>query len=133
MKIDGSCHCGKVTYTAEVDPGKVVICNCTDCQVLSGSPWRASVGAPAATFRLTGAPPRTYLKTAESGRHRVQAFCPDCGTPIYSAAENDTPYYGLRIGAIRQRAQLTPRNQIWCDSAMSWAQDISGLPSRPKE
>ena len=23
MKIDGGCHCGKITYTAEVDPEKV--------------------------------------------------------------------------------------------------------------
>ena len=129
MKIDGSCHCGKVTYIAEIDPGKVVICHCSDCQVLSGSPWRASVGAPVATFQLTGDPPRRYVKTAESGRRRVQAFCPECGTPIYSAAESDITSYGLRLGAIRQRAQLAPARQIWCKSALAWARDLSSVPS----
>ena len=28
MKIDGKCHCGNVTYEAEVNPDFVVICHC---------------------------------------------------------------------------------------------------------
>ena len=32
MKIDGGCHCGAITYEAEVDPEKTSICHCTDCQ-----------------------------------------------------------------------------------------------------
>jgi hypothetical protein len=41
MKIDGSCHCGRVTFTADVNPNKVNLCHC-DCQALSGTPFRAS-------------------------------------------------------------------------------------------
>ncbi len=37
MKIDGRCHCGYITYEAEIDPEKVMICHCSDCQTLSGS------------------------------------------------------------------------------------------------
>jgi len=37
MKIDGHCHCGQITFEAEVDPNSVMICHCTDCQRLSGS------------------------------------------------------------------------------------------------
>ena len=40
MKVDGGCHCGFITYEAEIDPEKVMICNCTDCQRLSGSSFR---------------------------------------------------------------------------------------------
>ena len=40
MKIDGGCHCGYIAYEAEVDPDKVRICHCTDCQTLSGSAFR---------------------------------------------------------------------------------------------
>jgi hypothetical protein len=29
MKIDGGCHCGRVTYEAEIDPDKAAICHCT--------------------------------------------------------------------------------------------------------
>ena len=46
MKIDGSCYCGYITYEATIDPEQIGICHCTDCQTLSGSPYRASVPAP---------------------------------------------------------------------------------------
>jgi hypothetical protein len=48
MKVQGSCHCGQVTYEAEVDPEKVSLWNCTDCQMLTGSAFRVLVPAPAA-------------------------------------------------------------------------------------
>ena len=41
MKIDGRCHCGYVTFQAEADPETTSICNCTDCQTMSGAPLRA--------------------------------------------------------------------------------------------
>ncbi|MGB0630429.1 MAG: GFA family protein, partial [Alphaproteobacteria bacterium] len=43
MKINGSCVCGSITYEAEVDPDKVGLCNCTDCQKFSGSAFRVGV------------------------------------------------------------------------------------------
>ena len=43
MEIDGACHCGKVSFTALIDPDKVMVCHCNDCQVLSGAPMRAVV------------------------------------------------------------------------------------------
>ena len=85
MKVDGSCHCGKIRFEAEVDPGKVVICHCTDCQTLSGTVFRTVVPAIEGTFRILSGTPKVYVKTGESGNKREQTFCPDCGTPIYSA------------------------------------------------
>ncbi len=57
MKVDGGCHCGHITYQAEVDPGKVIVCHCTDCQTLSGSAFRTVVFAAEHTFSfLSGTP-----------------------------------------------------------------------------
>ncbi|TIO39203.1 MAG: GFA family protein, partial [Mesorhizobium sp.] len=46
MRIDGACHCGAITYEAEVDPEKTSICHCADCQQLTGTAFRVTVGAP---------------------------------------------------------------------------------------
>ena len=126
MKVNGRCHCGKIRYEAEVDPTKVTVCHCTDCQMLTGSAFRANVQAPAASFVLHGTP-RIYIKTAESGNRRAHAFCPDCGTPVYSAAINDPPFYSLRVGCLEQRAQLVPARQIWCQSALGWSMNLEGV------
>jgi hypothetical protein len=132
MKVDGQCQCGAIRFEAEVDPEKVSICHCTDCQQFSGSPFRGSVPAPAATFRITAGKPATYIKTAESGARRLQAFCGNCGSPIYAAAPENTPTYNLRLGVVNQRAQLPPRKQIWTKSALDWAQDVHDLPGVEK-
>jgi len=132
VKVDGRCHCGRITYEAEIDPNAVNVCHCTDCQTLTGTVFRAAVQAPAATFALKGEP-KIYVKTADSGNKRAHAFCPDCGTPIYAAALQDPPTYSLRVGGLRQRAQLgPPRFQIWCDSAVPWSMNIEEVPKRPK-
>ena len=127
MKIDGTCHCGNIRYEAEIDPSKVAICHCTDCQVLSGSAFRTVVPAPKAGFRLLSGKLKVYVKTADSGTKRAHAFCPNCGTPVYSAAIEDPPAYSLRVGCIRERAQLPPRKQIWCDSAVPWSKNIEDV------
>jgi hypothetical protein len=127
VKVQGRCHCGRITYTATVDPEKVSLCHCRDCQMLSGSAYRASVPAPRETFELHGIAPKIYVKTAESGAKRSHAFCPECGTPIYSAAIDDPPTFSLRVGCLDRRAELRPRKQIWCRSALDWARDLEGI------
>ena len=67
-------------------------------------------------FRVLTGKPKVYLKRAESGNKRQQTFCPECGTPIYSAAEIDPPTVSIRLGTCRQRAQLTPRTPTACRS-----------------
>ena len=128
MKIDGGCHCGRIRYEAVIDPAKVAICHCTDCQTLSGSAYRTVVPAPAADFKLLAGKPKVYVKTADSGNKRQQTFCPECGTPIYSAALTETPAYYLRVGSIRQRAELPAKSQVWCRSALGWTQELKDLP-----
>lgn len=128
MQVHGKCHCGRVSYVAEIDPQDVSICHCSDCQMMTGSAYRVSVRAPEATFRLLGALPKTYIKTAESGTKRAHAFCPDCGTPAYSSAVENPPTYSLRVGCLEERAQLPPRKQIWCRSAVPWSSDLTQIP-----
>jgi len=127
MLIHGKCHCGAIAFEGEVTPGTVAICHCADCQVFAGGPYRAMIRPDPATFKLNGTPAR-YAKTADSGRQRVQGFCGTCGSQIY-AADPDGTNLALRIGAIDERHQLgEPTRQIWCDSALDWAFDLSGVP-----
>jgi hypothetical protein len=128
MRVEGQCHCGKIAYQATVDPDTVLLCHCTDCQTLTGSPFRANIQAPAASFVLLRGEPKIYIKTAESGSKRAHAFCPDCGTPMYASAISNPPSYSLRVGSIKQRKELNrPRRQIWCRSALSWSMDLGGV------
>jgi hypothetical protein len=132
MDVTGRCQCGAITYKASVDPEKVSICHCTDCQTFSGSAYRLAVPAPAESFKLLSGQPKIYVKTAESGNKRAQGFCGNCGSAIYAAAVTNTPSYSLRVGGLDQRAQLPPRRQIWCKSALPWASP-AGIPKTERQ
>jgi len=132
MRVDGGCHCGKITYEADIDPDKAGLCHCTDCQTLTSSAFSLFVPVAKENFRLRGEP-RVYVKTAESGNRRAQAFCPECGTRIYASAEKDPLVFNLRLGTVRQRAALSPRAQIWCRSALPWVNGLSSIPQHAKQ
>jgi hypothetical protein len=133
MRIDGSCHCGYVTFEAEADPETTTICNCTDCQKMSGAPLRAVITTRPGTFLLLSGKPTEYRKTSESGVVRPQAFCPRCGTAIYSTTVGDDPKaYNVRLGVLRQRNELVPRRQVFVRSQQAWVNDLNAIPQFEK-
>jgi hypothetical protein len=127
MDVQGRCHCGRITYDASVDPALVRICHCTDCQMLSGTGYRISVPAMKEAFTLKSGTPKIYVKTADSGARRAHAFCPDCGTPVYSCAAEEPSFYALRVGCLDRRAELPPMLRIWCRSALDWSLNVNGV------
>ncbi len=133
MRVNGACHCGQITFEAEIDPSAVRICHCTDCQTLTGSAYRVTVPAAAASFILRTGAPKVYIKTAESGNQRAQGFCPNCGTPIYTTEAHQPRVYGIRVGTLRQRTELPPMRQIWYQSALPWVTDIRDVPHVPQQ
>jgi hypothetical protein len=135
MKVDGACACGAIRIEAEADPEKTQVCHCSDCQTATGTAFRVSIPVPGASLKVSGQP-KTYIKTtAESGRPRVQAFCGQCGTPLYSTSPGDSvqPSYTLRAGILRQRAEFAPRRQIWWRSAQPWVTQLGALPKHEKQ
>jgi hypothetical protein len=127
MKIDGACHCGRVSFTAQIDPARVMVCHCSDCQVLSGAPFRAVAVAPYDSLVLRGET-KSYVKVAESGNPRAQVFCPECGTPLFATAAQNPTSVVIRLGCVTQRAQLAPAAQLWQRSAMPWLDGLHDVP-----
>lgn len=132
MKVAGACHCGAIAFEAEIHPDNVSICHCTDCQTLSGAPYRASVAVRSENLKFTRGAPKIYVKTAQSGNKRAQGFCADCGTPIYSTSTDDNPaMYMVRAGSIAQRDQLIPKLQMWHRSAQPWTAHVADIAIHP--
>ena len=135
MKIEGACSCGNIRIEGEADPDSVSVCHCTDCQSASGTAFRVSIPVSGATFKMTGQPTIFIKTTAESGNPRVQAFCPTCGSPIYSTTpgEGQQAMYIVRVGILKQREQLTPKRQIWWRSARDWVTGLDGIRKVEKQ
>src|SRR5712692_8595618 len=107
MKVTGRCHCGQISFAAEIDPAQVRVCHCTDCQTLTGTAFRPAVPSLPGSFMLQS------------------------GSALYAyaaASAPNPPFYGLRIGTLDRRAELKPAAQFWCRSALPWSMDLTGVP-----
>jgi hypothetical protein len=124
MRVHGQCHCGAVCLTAEVSPSKVFVCHCTDCQVLTGSAFRVVAPVVPGSLNVDGHV-KGYARTADSGAVRWQFFCPECGTPLYAGAQDEAGLATVRVGVLRESAQLTPIAQLWRRSALPWVDLLS--------
>ena len=127
MQVSGQCHCGAFSFTALIDPKRILVCHCAVCQQFSGAPFRAVIPTPVSQVQVNGSP-KLYVKTAASGNRRAQAFCEQCGTHVYATEADEPKVLNLRVGCIKERAQLAPTVQIWGQSAMPW---LDGLSQRP--
>jgi hypothetical protein len=135
MKVNGACQCGYITIEGDANAEEVRVCHCTDCQTNSGTAFRFNVPVRGDTFKMTGEPAIYIKTTAESGHPRAQAFCPKCGSALYSTLPGDgpKPSYMIRASILAQRAQLIPKKQIWFRSAQAWVTGLDAVPKNEKQ
>lgn len=129
MNVTGNCHCGEVEFTAIVDENSVLICHCNDCQTLSGSAFRTVVKSQLNGFTFTKGKAKEYIKLAASGNKRAQGFCQHCGSSLYACNQAlEDRIYSVRVGVLKQRGQLMPKSQNWCNAAMPWLTQLNLIP-----
>lgn len=126
MSVSGRCHCGAVSLTAEVNPARVFVCHCADCQVLTGSAFRVVAPVEPGSLKVAG-DVKAYARTADSGAVRWQYFCPECGTPLYAGVKDGAGMTTLRVGVLQQRALLKPSAQLWRSRALPWVDGLGDV------
>jgi hypothetical protein len=129
MHITGNCFCGAIAYEAELEPTRVAICHCRDCQITGGSAFRISAIVEPAKFRYTQGKPRYFDKVADSGAVRRMAFCDQCGTHLCSEPPDLTEPGGvisIRVATAKEFEQLKPVVEVYCASRVPWLQAQPG-------
>lgn len=106
--LNGSCHCGAIAYTVEVDPENAVTCNCSICSRL-GAVWAFG---PKARFKLTNGEGSQgdYQFNKHMLHHR---FCPTCGIESYAEGKgpDGSEMVGINLRCVDgvDVAKLSPR------------------------
>ncbi|HEY7690164.1 MAG TPA: GFA family protein [Dongiaceae bacterium] len=127
-KIKGGCLCGQASYEIAADPIMAVHCHCTDCQKTSGSGHTEHVLFPRAAVKLTGKLSE-YKSKADSGNTVTRAFCPTCGSPVFSASSGMPDMLTVRAGTLEDPAKFQAQATVYAIRRHKWDPMDASIPS----
>ena len=133
MKIEGGCLCGKVRYSADVEPTLVGVCHCKNCQKASGMAFRVVFAVPTPALSVQGAL-KTFNDRGDSGKTVLRRFCPECGSAITTERQARPDTTNVMAGTLDDASWLKPTMEIFCDSAQPWVSlggDRQRFPKMP--
>lgn len=128
----GGCLCGAIRYRVTAPVTKLIVCHCTDCQKASGTGASANAMLPSDRFEIVKGEPKIFSKVADSGNTLHRAFCPDCGSPIYSRRDNAPQFTTLKVGTLDEPVGMQVAMNIWTRSARPWVHIDAALENHPK-
>lgn len=131
--IKGACRCGKVTFSANVEPAFVGVCHCTNCQKETGSAFAVVIGVPTTALTINGAI-KTFTSKGDSGKSAFRRFCPECGSGIVHEVEVMAGVSMIGAGNLDDPSWVKPAMEIFCDSRQPWVSlggDMKQFPKMP--
>ena len=120
MEITGGCLCRAVRYRSTAEPIVARVCWCRVCQYIGAGGGTVNVCFPSAALTVSGAV-SDFSMVADSGNVAHRRFCPQCGTPLFSASEARPHLVFVRAGTLDDPELARPAMSIWTSSAPSWA------------
>jgi hypothetical protein len=131
MAYSGQCLCGAVNIRIDAEPLGARTCWCRTCQKFGGGN-----GTTNAFFLLdsitTEGDLSWFENIADSGNTTWRAFCPTCGSHVFTKGSGAPKFCGVRLSMIDEGAAIAPQAVIWTDSAPKWAALDPSLPHFPK-
>ena len=142
MHLEGSCHCGSVTFSVESkEPLPFMRCYCSICRKTAGAGGYAiNLGASTPTMKVTGKRHlriyRARMADAEGGAtHPSSArryFCANCGSALWVWDPTWPELVHPHASAIDTPLPVPP-GHVHClvGSKASWA-EVEGNPQDPR-
>ena len=126
--MTGGCQCGRVRYTAEVDPDAPYLCHCNMCKKATGGVSIAFVNPPKDQVVWHSEP--DWYRSSPIAR---RPFCSRCGTPLgFDFVEGGTRI-DLTVGSFDDPTPFRPAHNYAVESMLhAWA-DVSDLEGHRSE
>lgn len=122
IEKSGGCQCGRVRYTAHVDPAEAYLCHCRMCQRATGGFAAAFVQVKRADV-VWEATPDLYASSPIAER----PFCARCGSPLGFQFTGAGTNMDLTIGSFDDPSDFVPRSHAGAESLHEAWLDTSHL------
>ena len=119
--IEARCNCGALAVEVPGPSQLIVACHCTECQRLTGSPFRVGAFYPAKDVKISGAA-NEFARDGSTGGKVRNSFCPNCGSTVYWKADRLPGFIGVAVGCFADSSYPHPTRSIWEQTKHRWTQ-----------
>ena len=121
--MTGGCACGRVRFTATVEPEEAYLCHCRMCQRATGSVSIAFVNFKRESIRWEGGP--DWYDSSPIAR---RPFCSHCGTSLGFEFKKDSDTMDLTVASFDDPTPFKPKHHFGAESMHRAWINTEGLP-----
>jgi len=122
----GKCLCGEVEIELAGEISSIIHCHCSLCRKNSGTAYATNGFVQAESFKIAKGENLLTKFSFKPGRNRY--FCSKCGSPVYSANEQDPSRYRVRLGIFDSNIIEKPMSHNFVSSKANWEDLDANLP-----
>ena len=122
-QMSGGCACGRVRYTASVEPDEAYLCHCRMCQRSTGSVSIAFVNAKLDAMSWEREP--DWYESSPIAR---RPFCSQCGTSLGFRFKEGSDKMDLTVASFDDPSPFKPKHHFGVESLHRAWINTEGLP-----
>ena len=122
-RLTGGCACGRVRFSASVEPADAYLCHCRMCQRATGSVSIAFKHVKAAEVEWAGEP--DWYDSSPIAR---RPFCRECGTSLGFIFKEGSGSMDLTVASFDDPSRFKPRHHFGAESLHRAWLNTEGLP-----
>lgn len=117
--LKGQCLCGSVQYTIEGQPQLSFLCQCQQCQKITGTGHSAEFAVLESETSIMGLL-HCYQMKADTGNTISSLFCPTCGNPILKKSSGHVGLLFFHAATLESPEKFQPTTVFWASSGQPW-------------
>ena len=122
-QMSGGCACGRIRYTATVEPDEAYLCHCRMCQRSTGSVSIAFVNAKLDAMSWEREP--DWYESSPIAR---RPFCSQCGTSLGFQFKEGSDKMDLTVASFDDPSPFKPKHHFGVESLHRAWINTEGLP-----
>lgn len=117
--LKGHCLCGSVQYEIKGKPQFSFLCQCRQCQRITGSGHSAEFAVSDEITSITGEL-KCYDMTSDNGNTISSGFCSNCGNPVLKRSSGYPGLLFFHAATLENPALFKPQKVFWASSSQPW-------------
>jgi len=126
-ELAGGCACGAIRYESKAVAEFAVICQCRQCQRITGAGHAAAFATVAESTTVQG-DVSYYGLTSDDGNTVSSGFCGICGNPVLKKTSGYPQYIFFHEATLDDPGGFMPQMVVYSEFAQPWDHVDPSLP-----